>query len=1110
MDTARVVEVWVPHLGRVGSGYLLSERLVLTAYHVVDGLVPGAAVEVRPLGDSAEGVWSGARVCWPPGPVDLRAVPGLDAALLEIDTAGQIGPLVGTVRFGEITGPDRVPCEGLGFPDAEKRPGNRRDTMPVRGHVDALHGRKSTLLTVQVDVGVVPRRRNGASGRGSGWAGASGTAVFCGPLMVAVLATDRDVADDASVLGAVPVKALADEPGFRDVLAAHSVDLRFEHASPSAFHLAAYLRAAEKLAAQHPRAAVQPGRTQSLASMYRSQNLRPSHPSGTPWQPAAFGRPDPRAGVRPESVLADPPSMCVILSGPGGGKSSLLRFRLACGVREWQADRLRPLLPVLVQAGALAGATFVEALTTAATQELNLTAELPKEFFRLPPRPGARWLVLVDGLDEIHDPAARAKVLSRLAAAARDPEAPTYRFVIACRPLPDDELDILGQDVPRHELLPFDTDDIEGFARAWFHTAGVTDPVGAARKFRDELWDRRLTGLAQVPLMTAMLCRTHARNPGRPLAGNRGAVYRDFIAHLRSESATQAHGGVGPDRASGSIEYLIGYLASERHRGNTRSAVAIVESEPNGRGARPSGVGDEEWRVLLDASLRRSGLFTARGADLVFVHHTLMEYLAAEHDLREDGVEALERVFRRRHKRGVDLAKVFRDPAELELWEEAHLSTAGVPVLRIRKYWRIPLEDPSYVGLLIDAAQERGIRSSRYIRRLARCGGTAGLEFVIGLAEMQTALPDDARRTMADVLHRNARFGDERCQAAIKLARLGDDRAGDLLYGVAVDATLPKRIRVASAAVLRQVDDPRAAELLRTFVQQNTGHDRMEALTELALLGEPGATDELHDAARDTTVPAFSREYAAFTLARVADPPAADLLHDLAHDPTLPDDYRRRAAERLGELGDPRSADLLHELIRDTTLDANTRTRAATALTRMGDLRGTHGMHDLARDTTLEGTDRRRAGEALARLGDPRAADVLYDLARDTALSGFDRRVAAQALFDLDQPRSVDVLHDLARDAAFTGADREIAAHTLINVGDPRAADVLYTFACDVTADGWYRRQAAEALGLLDDPRAGDALYDLTRDTALSDFDRRVAAQALRTLGDPRSAEPSE
>ncbi|MEV4742594.1 hypothetical protein [Streptomyces sp. NPDC049555] len=219
MERSRVVEVWAPSPDRhrVGTGYLISSRLVLTAHHAVADTPAQQQVRVRLLDPTGGTTWMAAERVWPAGPVNLTVHPEQDGALLRIVDPAWRPPGGEPVRFGRIAGEARVPCLGLGFPDAatdRARP-RRRDTLAVRGHVDPLHALKSGMVTVHVDTGIVPRR---AAGGGSHWSGASGTAVFCGSLLVAVLATDRKIADTANVLDAVPVTTLLALPGFRRVL----------------------------------------------------------------------------------------------------------------------------------------------------------------------------------------------------------------------------------------------------------------------------------------------------------------------------------------------------------------------------------------------------------------------------------------------------------------------------------------------------------------------------------------------------------------------------------------------------------------------------------------------------------------------------------------------------------------------------------------------------------------------------------------------------------------------------------------------------------------------------------------------------------------------------
>lgn len=354
----------------MGTGYLLADRLVLTSYHVVQDVAPGGRVEVRPLEVPQRTGWLAAARCWPHEAVDLDAAPDHDAALLVIDGPHGAGPPAGTVRFGRITGQDKVPCVGLGFPDAEARPGSRRDTMPVRGHVDALHARRSGMLTVHVDEGVVPRRLAGRSG----WAGSSGTALFCGPLLVGVLATDRPVAQDASVPGAVPVPTLAGLPGFRDTLAAHGVGLGLEHASPAARHPADYLTAAHRAATEHPYAGVLPGTAPTLAAVYQRQQVRLLDHDAADGHHEAHAAFAAAGATAADDVLADPPA-CVVVTGPGGGKSSLLRTRVAEGTARLLDGSGGAVIAVLVPAAALtAELPLRRALAEAVTADLTTMA----------------------------------------------------------------------------------------------------------------------------------------------------------------------------------------------------------------------------------------------------------------------------------------------------------------------------------------------------------------------------------------------------------------------------------------------------------------------------------------------------------------------------------------------------------------------------------------------------------------------------------------------------------------------------------------------------------------------------------------------------------------
>ncbi|MFD0634303.1 NACHT domain-containing protein [Catenulispora yoronensis] len=1069
MDQARVVEVWAPGVKRVGSGYLLADGLVLTSYHIVQGLEHGARVEVRPLEVPQRTGWLATTLAWPVEAVDITAFPERDAALLVIDREGAAGPFVGSVRFGLVTGQNRIPCQGLGFPDAERRPDRQRDTMAVRGHVDALQARKSGLMTVHVDEGIVPRSLDG----GSGWAGASGTAMFCKSLLVGILATDHAVANDASVLRAVPVSALVDLPGFREILAAHQVHPRLEHASPAAQWLSAYLAVAHRAATEHPYAGVLPGTTPPLAAVYLHQQI---HRLDGADEPAVLDGPVAAVGGRADEVLADPPT-CLIMAGPGGGKSSLLRTRLAEGVKRWQDGQAEELLPVLTHASEFAERTLVGALL-AGNSDLGVTGEPSEAFFRSPPRPGARWLVLLDGLDEVADPAQRKKILHKVAVITTGEYAHLYRIVIATRPLPDSELDILGPGVPRYDLQPFKSGDLETIARAWFSAAALADPESTAKRFVQALNASRLADLARVPLMSAMLCQLHTAavrqgRPDQPLPPHRGQIYRDFIDLLRKvppvtpaarypglERNPEAYSSA--DRTLTHLRGLIAYLAFRRQTGDTRSALTILESQPTARC--PEGVRADNWRAFLGASLRRSGLLTERGGDFTFLHQTLQEHLAAQHFMSS-----------------------------------------------VRTSWPPPGATVSYTGFLIDAAHEKApVEGIEYLRSQTQ-QGLPGLEAIATLYELRTTIPDEILRTTNRQLHviTSDPNGFSRVRAAQALAKMGDPGASEVLHAFATDALLESRARVQAARALAEMGDSRASSLLTELVRDPSLHylDRQQAVAALAETGGPGTDDFLHTLAEETTVPGTVRMAAVQALADAADPRVNDLLVAFTRGTTLTKGIRAQAAEMLGKAGNSRAGDLLYAFAQDPALSMSGRQQAIWALAGLGDPRGSDLLHVYAQDVSLDIRVRIRAARTLAEASDSRVGDILMGLAQDAALARVDRVQAAQLLARTSDSRAGDFLHGLARDSSLHYLDRQQVVAALAETSGSGTRDFLYSLAQDTTVPSTVRAAAASGLAEAGDPRARDLLAGLARGTTLSKGARSQAAEALAKAGDPRAAD---
>jgi Trypsin-like peptidase domain/Tetratricopeptide repeat len=213
LEEGRVCEVFAPRsTGRsgFGSGYFVTAELILTASHVVDGAL--GTCEVRPLGSKE----------WLPTALAWRGK-ACDAALLRISPADPTPQE--RVPLGRLATGKPAACEALGFPLAQakvREARSIRDTERIRGEVDPLSARKEGLLTIHVGRSVPTPAVSGHSP----WAGMSGAALFCGRLLVAVVAVDP-ARFGTDRLSAVPVSTMAEDAGFWAALGVPAPELLF-------------------------------------------------------------------------------------------------------------------------------------------------------------------------------------------------------------------------------------------------------------------------------------------------------------------------------------------------------------------------------------------------------------------------------------------------------------------------------------------------------------------------------------------------------------------------------------------------------------------------------------------------------------------------------------------------------------------------------------------------------------------------------------------------------------------------------------------------------------------------------------------------------------------
>ncbi|MFF9128379.1 aKG-HExxH-type peptide beta-hydroxylase [Streptomyces sp. NPDC014889] len=184
MDRRRLVLIRVgdaAEFRRLGTGYLIGRRLVLTARHVVEESkgMPWAQIRVR-VGhpQDTEVHRCPASVCW----TDPEEH---DVALLLLDDEVDVP---GRVRWGRPVGNTPLRYQGLGYPSATFRDGQHKVEY-LSGKLPPQAGGIGTQDLYVLDQESAPDMR--AHGE-QAWSGASGGAVFCQDHLVGVVVNDDE------------------------------------------------------------------------------------------------------------------------------------------------------------------------------------------------------------------------------------------------------------------------------------------------------------------------------------------------------------------------------------------------------------------------------------------------------------------------------------------------------------------------------------------------------------------------------------------------------------------------------------------------------------------------------------------------------------------------------------------------------------------------------------------------------------------------------------------------------------------------------------------------------------------------------------------------------
>ncbi|MDX3537423.1 NACHT domain-containing protein [Streptomyces sp. MB09-01] len=342
-------------------------------------------------------------------------------------------------------------------------------------------------------------------------------------------------------------------------------------------------------------------------------------------------------------------------AGPGGGKSSLLA-RLAGDMSDaflrQEDPHLPPVIPLWATASALSAHPHGVEDALARPLSADHSVDEPVRFHETVAdllHPPARWLVLVDGLDELPDPNARANLVHRLTRLARETAVQSeerVRIVITSRPMQAPERRLLETAgfTPR-TLAPFHHHQLRELAERWSsqHEHGAT----LAAEFLGQVELARLRDLVRVPLLAAVAIALYEAWPDRALPSNQYALYEQYRLYLTAAKAQHRGARLGGlatlslrnPAAAAAVRFLEqnfdDLLREVAHAARVMKAPDLHQhaidwlAQKLGPAARVSIPG---WRDAVAGLLTSTGLIVSRNGRLRFLHISFAEHLAAEHD----------------------------------------------------------------------------------------------------------------------------------------------------------------------------------------------------------------------------------------------------------------------------------------------------------------------------------------------------------------------------------------------------------------------------------------------------------------------------------------------
>ncbi|MFT7834772.1 hypothetical protein Q5530_01310 [Saccharothrix sp. BKS2] len=631
----------------------------------------------------------------------------------------------------------------------------------------------------------------------------------------------------------------------------------------------------------------------------------------------------------------------LVTGEPGAGKSTLSNHLTRVLSRIWlREDSVtgallsEPVVPVRVSARSLdSTGSWSNVLAGAVSRTLGRTLVQDPDAGMFTGRTqGARWLVLVDGLDEIPDPRVRGEVIRAVAQHARP--GSDYRFVITTRGLPESELSPLrAANVGDYVIQPFGRLELEQFAHRWFTAQNPATATREAERFLRETSDGRLRELVRNPLLATIAAVAAVKDPERALPTSRVSLYERFCGYLAGDRSTRrevlAHLRRqhldDPARLA-----CIKWLHENRFRLLAALARKRLETQdplwPVARDWVRDQAGDalvEGWEEHLWEELIGTGLLVAAERELHFLHQSFAEFLAARShadSIGEDFADLGDWI-----RRGLKEAERTFALFTFALWAAKPGHDTSAVVDRILSSY-----DPRRV-LLAGHLTAEGVTTStdtaeRVVDRLVSLARNSDeFDTAVEAIEVLGGLFDHAR--VAEQLESMGAHPElavsRRMAAVVALERLtGGRRVRALLapllpscYGRPLRRAAPMALRL-GADVVAQVRQRALDMVLEPDVGVLARVEAVEVLADLGLVSDMEAMAETVFADRSATAGSLKRVAAAW----LAEPGARAVADVAALVATRPEDDhagRLEVAALLERAGDKTTAAALAEAVLD-------------------------------------------------------------------------------------------------------------------------------------------------------------------------------------------------